>query len=521
MKSCITSALAIALLCAQSSLLAESAPSSVSTPEPLLHQKKLTKDISLQYSDIQKKGDDSKQEIVLTNPHLFIMDSSAMVPAILAEANLEGVLKLLMDQKAHRIESESQGVSRLLLASQDADKPAMVFTVDGNIKKTVDVDPKLLESILPKLRAGQVLEESFLSVLFAIKTLSVEGKDLKVVGFDGNAKQPKLVELLKLDYSNPGLGGAKELDLKLNLKDSLDFSWGANLYEWPDAEKMEMEYEAKIKIPGKSDADWRAMLEGSNFSHSAGTSGEFKSRGKSSFGKGAWEGSFVVKSSLGASNHVEGQWHYEADLAGDWVKRWQGIVKSPLAKPSADDFKSALGLGIESTVFKWIKSPRSTPFLSALPTKIVSDWSGSMLFVAEPDFTPEKFSFKYSLLGAEKQGLFVDMQYEKDAVLMKISLLGGKVLYSHLVALYNLFTDSIVDQYPLPKFSKEAQDKLLSILLEYVDQPGKADSELTFIINASQEGVKIGGKNIDQLGEKLLRFFGESISQQGNQIELN
>src|SRR5690349_1156767 len=133
MKSYLLATLAFAVALSSSPLWAE------------IQQRQISKEVMVQFEEMNLKGDSSKEEYFLKNPHFFWMDSSATAPTILGEVDLKGTLKIIADFKGNNIKSESDGLTHIIVRSSDPEDEPINFFIDGKINKSIDIDFKKIE----------------------------------------------------------------------------------------------------------------------------------------------------------------------------------------------------------------------------------------------------------------------------------------------------------------------------------------------------------------------------------------
>lgn len=471
-----------------------------------LQQKQLTKEISMQYEQMEQKGDESKKEILLKNPHFFWMDTSSMTPTIAAEVNHKGLLKILIDRQQNRIETQSDGSTRVRINPNDNDQ-SVDFTIEGKIIKIINIDFQKADPALTKMKAGEMSDQNLLTVLNAIKSASSEGKDLKLYS-ESAGNEPTLIEWFKGDYVQSSGETPENFTLKFKIKQNLEYVGSQAIYRFPDVNPIDSTYEMKLNL-----ADWSKLLDFARKDRKhllpAGTF-DIKSESKTKISETSWQTSFASKKLEDNKHAIEGKMHYEAKSTSDWVKKIQNIQKEP-KKESGSLSPYAF---IEPQIVDWIKSPRTTPFLSLFPLILSSDWNGSLQYSSTDNFSVEKGNFTYSLMGKEKNGLKANLNYENGNYDSAVALVGGRADYDYGIDLYNAFSDSL-PQFQLKKFSKENRDDLFKVLSKYAEQPEKAASELKFNLHydKDQQMLKIQNKNFEEFANDLSDFYQRFTNQ--------
>lgn len=480
-----------------------------------MQQKQLTKEVMLQFEEMDQKGDDSKQEYLIKNPHFFWMDSSSTAPTILGEIDLKGTLKVTADFKGNHIQTESDGITHIIVHSSDPDDQPMNVIVDGKIFKSLDIDFKKIEGAVAQLKAGRPSNQAtLLTVLESISKATSEGKNLKITGDSfGTAKNPTIIESAKMAYVHTSGATPEEFTLDVKSNHSLVYISPTTVYKLPNSGKMDTSYDLKSKLP-----PWSKLLDYVNMSNKNGlpeASLTGKMTAKSKLGESQWDSSFASKKLENGHYLIEGKLTNESNTSPDWVKEAQGLVVEPLSEGESKPSNKRFETSIEKTVVEWLKSAKTTPFLALIPLQSSLDWNGSMEYMADAgNFSVEKGKLLLSLLGKRKTGIQLNFDYKSGEVNSEMTLLGGRPLFDHGVALYNAFGDSIVSYFKLPKFSSEDQDGLFNLLAKYSEQPGKASSELKFLVKYNRNGVTIGGKDMSQFVGDLSMFYQEFSNRQ-------
>lgn len=512
MKSYLVATLALAVSTVSCPLWAEA------------QQKQLTKEIMVQFEEMNLKGDSSKEEYVLKNPHFFWMDSSATAPTILGEVDLKGTLKITADYKGNTIKSESDGRTHIIVRSSDPEEEPMNVFIDGKINKSIDIDFKKIEGPVAQFREGNFSKQTVLPFLEAISKASSEGKDLKITGDGfGTDKNPTLVEVAKANYVHTSGVTPEEFTFTIKTNRSTAFVGSTAIYKLPDSGKIESSYDSNAKLPA-----WAKLIEYANAPKKNGfpeASVDGKVNAKSNLGIGSWDYSFNSKKLDGNRSSIGGKLKGVSTNSADWIKNFQGIVREPLSNGAANGESQRPEGMIEKMIYNWVKSPKTTPFLSLLPLESTLDLNGSMEYSADAHkLSPEEVKNKgffdtgkwsLSLLGNRKTGIQLDVNYKGDEGHAELALLGGRPLFDHGIALYNAFGDSIASYWKLPKFTAEDKEGLFNLLTKYSDQPAKANTELKFSVKFNGDDATIGGKNISEFMGDLARFYHEFSARQG------
>lgn len=503
MKSYLVPALAFAVATTGSFLSAE------------VQQRQITKEVTLQFEEMNIKGDASKEEYIVKNPHFFWMDSSASAPTILGEFDLKGILDVTIDYKGNTIKSQSEGIHHFMLGSDDPED-ALNFYVDGKIEKSVNADLKKIEGPIADFRAGRSSNETILSILEAISKASAEGKNLKFTGDGfGTDRNPTLVNSAKADYVHTSGSTPEEFTVNVNSVHPLVLATPWAIYRLPNVDKIDYAYSIKTNLPS-----WAKLLE--MVKHRTGLPDAFlegKVTGKSKLGQGQWIHSLTSKKLEENRYRVEGKLTGENTTSPDWVKEFQSVIREPIANPVNTDDQESESFMVKE-VYDWLRSPKTTPFLKLFPLQSTTDWNGSLDYSFDNKrFSADKGQLSFSFLGKRKTGIQFDLNYVKGGdTTSNLSLVGGRPLYDHLVALYNAFGDSISSRN-FPKLTSEDRNSLYNLLKKYSDRPEKADSELKFSLKYGKDGATIGGKDINQLGEDLASFYYEFSARHGGAKE--
>lgn len=502
MKSYLLTTLAFAVATASSPLWAE------------IQQRQLTKEVMLQFEEMDQKGDDSKEEYLIKNPHFFWMDSSATAPTIMGEIDLKGTLKVIADYKGNNIKTESDGITHIIVRSSDPDDQPMNLFIDGKINKSIDIDFKKIEGPVAQFRAGHSSDQTILSILEAISKASAEGKNLKITGDNfGTDRNPALIELVKANYVHTSGVTPEEFTLNIKSNHSLVTATPTAIYKLPNSGKIDSSYDIKTKLPA-----WSKLLEYTKMPHKNGlpeASFDGKMTTKSKLGEGTWDSSFASKKLEGNRYLIEGKMSSDGTNSPDWVKEVQGIEKEPITSLTSKDEDQRSESAMEKMIFDWLKSSKTTAFLTLIPLQSSLNWNGSLEYFADAgNFSVDTGKFIFSLLGKRKTGIQLNFDYKGGEANSELSLLGGRPLFDHGIALYNAFGDSIASYWRIPKFSSEDKDGLYNLFTKYSEQPGKANTELKFAVKYNKDGVTIGGKDASQFIADLSTFYHEFSSRQ-------
>jgi hypothetical protein len=504
MRSYLVATLAFAVATASSPLWAD------------VQQKQLSKEIMVQFEEMNLKGDNSKEEYFLKNPHFFWMDSSATAPTILGEMDLKGTLKIIADYKGNNIKAESDGITHVIVHSSDPEDEPVNFFVDGKINNSIDIDFKKIEGPVAQFREGNFSKQTILPFLEAITKASSEAKNLKFTGDGfGTDKSPTIVESSQANYVHTSGATPEEFTWNLKTNQSSAFVGSTAVYNFPNSGKMDSSYDLSAKLPA-----WAKWVEYANDTKKNGfPEGSFngKMNAKSNFGNGAWEYSLSSKKSEANSFLIETRLKGAGASSPNWVKEFQGVVREPFANEAGKD-ESKQGF-IEKMIYNWVKSPHTTAFLSLLPLENNLDLSASFEVVPNaPNLSREEANNKgffnngkisLSLLGNRKTGILSNFNYKGDEGNSDLALVGGRPLFDHAIALYNAFGDSIASFWRIPKFTAEDKDGLFNLLAKYADQPAKANSELKFSLRFKGDDATLGGKDINEFVAALTKFYHE------------
>lgn len=481
-----------------------------------LQQKQLTKDISMQYQEMQQKGDDSKREIIIKDPHFFWMDTSSMKPEIAGEIDHKGTFTIDVNFAENRIKVEPDGTTHVIIASGNSEEKPIDFTVEGKRVAIINLDFDKIAPTLEKLKNGDTSEQNILVLLNAIKSVAGEAKDLKVIASPQERREPLLVDLAKFNYVHTSGQTPEEISLQLKTKQKLEYFGSSAIYSLPAIGPIDSNYDIIIRLP-----EWAKLIayaRAPKMQFLPEVSLEVKTEAQSKLGQGVWNGNLFSKNSEGGRS-IASQFHYEGKSNPDWVQQVQNIVKEHSAQGENNQRKE-LHDAMEVGLYNWLKSPKTTPFLKLFPMQLTSDWKGAMQYAMDAgNFSVGKADFDYSLLGKEKKGLKVLFDYQNGDVNSQVTLVGGRPILDYGIDLYNSFSDSIADLWPMRKISKEMGEGLYKLLVEYVEQPAKAQDELMFIVKYNKDGFTIGKKSLAEMMSDLSTFQKKYLSQKNDEID--
>lgn len=503
MKSYLVTTLAFAVATASSPLWAE------------IQQRQLTKEIMLQFEEMNQKGDESKEEYVIKNPHFFWMDSSSTAPTILGEVDLKGTLKVIADYKGNNIKTESDGITHIIARSSDPEVEPMNLFIAGKINKSIDIDFKKVEVPIVQLRAGHSSNQTILTILEAISKASAVGENLKITG-DGLAtdRDPIMIELAKATYDHTSGATPEEFALNVKSNHSTVYVSPTATYRLPTTGKMDSSYDMKAKLPA-----WSKLLEFGNSPNKTGFpeaafSGKMSTKSKLGTGTGDWS---LTSKKLESNRYlIEAKFTAGNNTSADWVKEFQGIIREPIANSSNNEENQGAA-AIEKMVFDWTKSPKTTPFLSLFPLQSNVDWNGSMEYLVDAgNFSFDKGKMNLSVLGNRKTGILLNMDYKGGGeATTDLTLVGGRPLFDHGIALYNTFGDSIASYWRVPRITTEDKNELYNLLTKYSEQPAKANTELKLAVKYNKDGVMIGGKDASDFVNDLTELYKNYMARQG------
>lgn len=464
-------------------------------------EKQLTDHIKVQYQDFEQKGDESKFEITVKDPHFFWVDRSVQPPEVLGQIDHKGTLKIWVDIPGNTAKSESEGVTRFILGRSvkpdnvritglsDSERP-IDFSISGKITKSIEGDFSKIKDTIAKIRTGVFSKDDVLTVLENVKKASVDGSNVKIT-----LAQPLreiALETAKINYQHTS--GATPEEFTVNIK---SVSENKN-HVFLDPDKRDSTISGKISLPDWSklsafaqDPDWKTIPEGKS---------TWDLSSKSEIDTSTSKGNF--SSVQGDNPALTFEIHNQTDLATDWVKLLIANAKKnpPKQERDGEDYESM------QSIYKWIISPQTLPFLSLIPLQSVFDLNGSFEYANVPTYVAKKGALALSLLGKKQSGIklsFNGQGGQADNGNLQLVLVGGRPLFNRLVAIYNTFSESIApfisqEDVDIKPLTPELKDKLYKLLLSYTADPSVQDKELKFNVKYDHDVVTIGDKTLLQ-----------------------
>jgi len=478
-----------------------------------LESLQLTKNLKLQYLQMDKTGDDNVYQVVIKNPHLYWVETSSMVPQLVGEIDHVGTWKFNVDTKGNSAKAISEGSTRYtLLNPTEGEVDVADFVVTGVITKNLSGNITTLKKVLDKWREGAaVSEEEVLVALEAITNASIEGKDLKIK--NPNAPSSEIsVDLAKLHYNHAS--GVMPEEFTLDYKGSNDFSFtlGNTTLSFPQVGKYASGDILKLQLPA-----WRTLAAFARAPNGF-PDVNFNVNDDMTSKLGDGNSSFTFTSKSGEKPSVQWNFQQKGQNSADWVKLITSVQKYTASATEEHPFAAF--------AYDWLTSSKAAAFLSLLPMNSTFLWNGSLGFNSTPLYY-EKGNADMSWLDADKNGLKIlytggaglDKRHEGSLL---VTLVGGKATFNKAITLFNALQvslDPFLNKYGvnIDQASPAMQDELYSLLLRYVDDAKSADSEMKFTIKDSAAGTTIGGKDYAQFAADFEAFARKYSNKQVNE----
>lgn len=468
-------------------------------------EQSLSEQITFEYTELEKRDDSSPKLYVIQNPKLKITDSEN--PSQVGEIFLDGTLTLSHEAKddfrlnatgtLHLRTSEEGPVGNISMAKE--------ATIKGSLNGTLNANQEAFRSSLERMKQGDTSEQTILALLESLRKISVEGKDLEIRSNSQNKDPNTVIDSLNFNYAHTNGNQPEEISLQVTATMPQLVSSEA-IYRIPGATPGKSNSNLKINLP-----EWRKLvIFARNPKETAipNISLTFDSDGKSDLANATSSGSF--NSDLSEGNHkLEGKVKYALQASSDWVQKIQKLERQPLLNQATSEKTDQENF--EETVYNWIVSPKTTPFLSMLPLKVNFDWDGSLNYSAAQGIGT--VNTKYSLLGKEV-GINGTMTYALHQFKSEMDIVGGRPTYDYAVNLYNTFNHSIDPNWGLPKISKEAQEEFFKMISEFADQPEETNKKLHFTFTYDDHGARLGKRPIARLVAELAEFYQRHFSKE-------
>jgi len=469
----------------------------------------LSRGLKMLYADLQEKGDESKKEYVITDPH-FILDLPAQ--EVTVESDLKGTLNLVLDYKNNKLHSESDGINHIIINKMskypkefsNSKKGQLAdYTLEGKIIKDMTVDFKQAKPAFFKLTGGEFSKGLIVDLLSSVKESSSTGTNVKVKGIGGYGKE--LLESFKYNYQHLSSDSPERFSLSVKTTDDngeygQEIPLGSYVYRFPSATSLTSVHNFSAALPDfKKIADF---IHSENLNDISTWSFNFDGNDKSKIVSGSWKGSgSSVKEGENALKYQH-NFFIESTATPDWVSVVQNVKKEPIEGQREKD--EAREDAIADGIMNWLISPKTTPFLKLLPleSKIASD---TIINYSAIPLSVSKLVANLSWL-SKGNGLKVNFDYANNALSSVINLVGGKESFNYAVELYNALSESVTTVFIMPKLSEAARDDLYKTLLNYAEDPTKGDSELKFSVKYNDDGVTIGKKSFYNLLSDLAQF---------------
>jgi hypothetical protein len=410
------------------------------------------------------------------------MDTAADTPAILGEIDHKGTIQLWVDVPNNSAKAETLGTSELTL-SPPKEQP-LHLTIDGKRTGTIDVDFSKIKDQLARMRNGTFTEDDVLTTLENVKKAALDGSGVKLIF--SQAMNDILLETAKINYAHTS-GNSPE-EFTVNVKASSNNS--KNIF-------MEPEQRTTTIAGNFSLSAWRKLAEFSrtpNWKNVPEGKSDWDISTKSEFD--TTTAKISTASIQGEHPSMTFKMHEQMDLVSDWVNKMIVLAKKNPPKmgvgPDAEAAKS---------IYNWITSPKSLPFLNQIPLRSVFDLDGSFEYSAAPTFAAEKGALNFSLLGNKLNGIkfsYVGDERGNTGTVNTV-LAGGRPFFNRLINMYNALQSSITpfvseDEMTFKPISTELRDRIFKILVAHTEDPKALDKELKFVVKYGKDGVTIGGK---------------------------
>lgn len=453
-----------------------------------MQTKQLTEEIKIHYADLEQKGDDSKFEVTLKDPHFYWMDTTGDKPRMIGEIDHKGTLKFWVDIPSNVAKAESEGSTHLIFNQTGPANGPIEMTLHGKMTDLIEGDFSKIKEPIAKLRAGAFSEEDILTLLENVKKASLNGRNVKITL--AQAAKEMLLEVANINYQHNS--GLTPEEFTISLKASAENK--SNLFL--EADKRDSTISGKMTLsPWRKLAaflrhpDWKTIPEGNSEWNITSTSEIDSSLAKIRF-----------SSSQGDNPIIEFEINQKVDLVSDWVNKLVANVKKNPPQENENAENQA-----EIAIYKWLISPQTLPFLNLIPLQSAFDFNGSFEYSAVPAFAAKKGALSFSLLGQKQSGVQIAFNADEQGRNGDLQLLlaGGRPLFNRLISFYNALENSISSVFSggymgMQPISQEYKEKLYKLLLSYTADPSAAEKQMKFVVKYNKDEVTIGGKTLQQ-----------------------